>query len=88
MYLLGGRRYPMRMKFFKFFEDEALVSLEWKPPHGTWAVLDYNHTRSRRPDRVFVSTAGFPADDQSLTLQSYGSRHSDEIVCVCRADAP
>ena len=66
VYLLGGRRYRIRMEFFKFFEDQASVSLEWKPPHGTWSVLDYNHTNSHRPDRVFVATTNFPADDQSL----------------------
>jgi mono/diheme cytochrome c family protein len=66
VYLLGGRSYPIRLEFFKYLEEGASVSLEWKPPHGSWSILDYNHTRTTRPGRVFVCETRFPADDRSL----------------------
>ncbi|KAA5539576.1 DUF1592 domain-containing protein [Roseiconus nitratireducens] len=69
VFLLGGRSYPIRLEFFKYLEDDASIKLEWKPPHGTWQVLDYNHTSTSQPDRVFVSQAPFPADDRSLGFE-------------------
>jgi len=66
IYLSGGQTYPVRLEFFKYFtEAEASVSLEWKPPHGTWSILDYNATTTVSPGRVFVSRTPFPADDRS-----------------------
>ena len=66
VFLLGGRTYPIRLEFFKYLEETASIKLEWKAPHGTWAVLDYNDTTTVRPPRVFVCEAPFPADDRSL----------------------
>jgi hypothetical protein len=69
VFLLGGRTYPIRLEFFKYLEDDASVKLEWKPPQGTWSVLDYNHTITTLPGRLFVSEAPFPADDRSLGFE-------------------
>lgn len=66
VFLLGGRRYAIRLEFFKYLEKTSSIKLEWKPPHGTWSVLDYNHTTSFRPPRVYVCDVPFPADDRSL----------------------
>ncbi|WP_436715746.1 DUF1592 domain-containing protein [Roseiconus lacunae] len=69
MFLLGGRTYPIRLEFFKYLEDSASVKLEWKPPHGTWAVLDYNHLTTAESARTFVCDVPFPADDRSLGFE-------------------
>jgi hypothetical protein len=66
VFLLGGRIYPLRLEFFKYLEKTASIKLEWKPPHGTWSVLDHNHTTTVRPARVHVCETPFPADDRSL----------------------
>jgi hypothetical protein len=39
IFLLGGRRYPLRFDYFKYKDKRGSVRLEWKPPHGAWAVL-------------------------------------------------
>ena len=66
VYLLGGRHYPIRLEFFKYLEKTASVQLEWKPPHGTWMVLDHNHTSTLLSPRTFVVDTAFPADDRSF----------------------
>ena len=65
IFLLGGRRYPLRLEFFKYLQKTASVQLQWKPPHGAWTVLDQNHLSTGQPARVFVLETPFPADDRS-----------------------
>ena len=65
-FLLGGRKYPIRVEFFKYKEQTASVRLEWKPPHGVWSLLDQRHLATERLPRTFVVTTAFPADDRSL----------------------
>ena len=76
-FLLGGRSYPIRLEFFKYLEEGAQVKLEWKPPHGTWSVLDYNHTTTESSRRIFVCDVPFPADDRSLGYER-GSSASEQ----------
>ncbi len=66
VFLLGGRRYPIRLEFFKYKEKTASIRLEWKPPHGTWSVLDHHNLNTEPATRVFVVDTPFPADDRSL----------------------
>jgi len=66
VFLLGGRQYPLRLEFFKFQDPSASVRLEWKPPHGTWAVMDENVCSPMPAPRTFVLETPFPADDRSL----------------------
>jgi hypothetical protein len=65
-FLLGGRHYPIRLEFFKYLEPSASIRLEWKPPHGTWSVLDQRFLTTARAPRTFVVDVPFPADDRSL----------------------
>ena len=46
MFLLGGRRYPLRVEFFKYKEPTASIRLEWKPPQNS---TPGNTTPSTRP---------------------------------------
>ncbi len=63
--LLGGRRYPIRLDYFKYKEKFASIKLEWKPPHGTWSLLDREHLSPEPASRTMVVTTPFPADDRS-----------------------
>lgn len=66
IYLLAGRRYPIRLDFFKYKEPKARLRLEWKPPHGIATVMD-EHTLSPLPaKRTFCVETPFPADDRSV----------------------
>ena len=63
--LLGGRRYPIRVDYFKFREPSASLKLEWKPPHGVWEVIDGKHLSPNPASRTLVLETAFPADDRS-----------------------
>ena len=64
--LLGGRSYPLRLDYFKFKEKRGMVKLEWKPPHGTWGVLETPFISPAKANHVSVVTTTFPPDDGSL----------------------
>ena len=66
VFLLGGRRYPLRLEFFKYKEKTASIRFQWKPPHGAWSVLDQDHLNTAPAARVFVVDTPFSADDRSL----------------------
>jgi len=66
VFLLGGRRYPLRLQFFKYLEEQASIELTWKPPHGVWSVIDSQHLTTANSTRTFAVDTPFPADDRSL----------------------
>lgn len=66
VFLLSGRRYPVRLEFFKYLDAAASLTLEWKPPHGVWSVLDGNYLSPQRAPRTWVVDTPLPADDRSL----------------------
>ena len=65
-FLIGGRRYPLRLDYFKYKEKHGSIKLEWKPPHGVWSVLRAPHISPARAARVAVVSTVFPPDDGSL----------------------
>jgi len=65
-FLIGGRRYPLRLDYFKYKEKRGSIKLEWKPPHGVWQVLRAPHISPARSAHVSVVSASFPPDDASL----------------------
>jgi hypothetical protein len=64
--LIGGRRYPLRLDYFKFKEKRGFIRLEWKPPHGVWQVLRAPHISPAPAAHVSLVNASFPPDDGSL----------------------
>ncbi len=66
IFLLGGRRYPIRLEFFKYQEENAAIHLSWKTPHDVWRRLDENHLTTEVTTRTFVVDTPFPPDDRSL----------------------
>lgn len=65
IFLLGGRRYPLRLDYFKYQEPRGMVRLEWKPPHGEWAVLSTPYVSPAPAAHVPVVDKAFPPDDAS-----------------------
>lgn len=66
VFLLGGRRYPIRFDYFKYMEARGMIRLEWKPPHGAWSPMPASVLSAAPAPRVFVTSAPFPPDDRSL----------------------
>jgi mono/diheme cytochrome c family protein len=82
IFLLGGRRYPLRIEFFKYQEPTASLRVEWKPPHGVWAVLEGEHLTTANSSRTFVVETGFPADDRSLGFERGASVSPDWYAAI------
>ena len=66
MFLLGGRGYPLYLRYFSYQEKVASLRLEWKPPHGAWEVIPSEHLMPEVVDTVTVVDNKFPPDDRSL----------------------
>ena len=65
VFLLGGRGYPFRLDYFKYQDARGMVKLEWKQPHGEWAVLAAPYLSPAGAVHVAIVDTGFPADDAS-----------------------
>ncbi|MEC8943222.1 MAG: DUF1592 domain-containing protein, partial [Verrucomicrobiota bacterium] len=65
-FLLGGRGYPLYLRYFTYQEKVASLRLEWKPPHGVWETIPNEHLMPEVIDTVTVVDAPFPPDDRSL----------------------
>ena len=64
--LLGGRRYPIKLDFFKYKDKTASIELRWKPPHKVEQTIP---ARSLSPDgarSTLVVSTPFPPDDGSV----------------------
>lgn len=66
LFLLGGRRYSIRLEFFKYKDKTSSIRLEWKPPHQVWSLLDGDNLGTASFERTFVIDTPFPADDRSV----------------------
>lgn len=64
--LLGGRAYPLRLKYFKFKQNTAAVSLSWKPPRGTMEIIPARNLSPASATPTLVITTPFPPDDSSV----------------------
>ncbi len=65
VFLLGGRRYPVRLDYFKYKEKIGKVGLDWKTPHGSWRAMGGDVLSPTIVPRTFVVSTPFPADDRS-----------------------
>jgi len=85
VFLLGGRKYPIRLEFFKYKEPTASIKLEWKPPHGIWSVLDGASLSTEELSRTFVVETPFPPDDRSQGFEQGRSVSTQWQVAVTGA---
>ena len=60
MFLLGGRGYPLYLRYFTYKEKLASLRLEWKPPHGIWEPIPNEYLMPEVVDTVTVVEAPFP----------------------------
>ncbi len=79
LFLLGGRRYPLRLEFSKGVQGvnnlkklkekpplKASLSLEWKRPKLTAEVIPQRSLFPAISPETFVTAAPFPPDDRSV----------------------
>jgi len=65
VHLLGGRRYFLRLEFFRYQEPKSYVELLWKTPHGVRETVPSRVLTPGWSRERFVSTTPMPADDRS-----------------------
>ncbi len=78
LFLLGGRSYSLKLEFSKAKQGvddkkakekppaKAMISLEWKRPHGVAEVIPARQLSPGRFPETFVVTTPFPPDDRSI----------------------
>lgn len=78
LYLIAGRAYPVRLEFSKAKQGvtdpklnkpvtkPAMISLLWKPPHGTLNVIPVRVMTPNKYPETYVVSNTFPPDDKSL----------------------
>ncbi len=64
--LMAGRRYPIRLEFFRTREKTSSVTLLWKQPGGVFEVIPARRLSPTRTPEVLVLSAPFPPDDRSV----------------------
>lgn len=65
-FLLGGHAVPIFIDFVCYKEDKSSLSIDWKPPHGTWEPLPSRVLFTDGSRKAAVISTPFPADDASL----------------------
>lgn len=65
-FLLGGRGYPVYLRYFTYKEKLASLHLDWKPPGGVWEPIPNDYLMPEVLDTVTVVGSKFPPDDRSL----------------------
>ena len=66
IHLLGGRKYRLRLEFFKTREKVGSVALEWKRPKRVQEVIESRFLSPNSFPETFVVTTPFPPDDRSV----------------------
>jgi mono/diheme cytochrome c family protein len=79
VFLLGGRRYPLKLEFYKGVSgvndlkklkekpvQKGSISLEWKLPKRAAEVVPQRFLFPASAPEVFVPTTPFPPDDRSI----------------------
>src|SRR5436309_4896088 len=64
--LIGGRAYPLRLDHFKFKDQTASISLQWKPPHGVQEPVPARNLSTATVTPTLVISTEFPPDDSSV----------------------
>jgi Cytochrome c len=63
--LLGGRRYPIRLEFFRYKQPTGGIHLRWKRPDHVEEVIPSRFLYVDWAPELFVLTTRFPPDDRS-----------------------
>ena len=76
IFLIGGRRYPLRLEFFKHKDKTAAIHLLWKRPRRAEQVIAREFLCPEDVPPVLIASVPFPPDDRSYGYER-GSRISD-----------
>jgi len=66
IHLLGGRRYQIRLEFFRYKQKTASIKLKWKRPQHVEELIPTRFLFTDRTPEQFVLTTPFPPDDRSV----------------------
>lgn len=70
IFLLGGRPHPLRLRLsISPKDDEGLVELLWKPPHGPLEPVPQRRLAPQTVAPVMVVSTAFPPDDASYGFE-------------------
>ncbi|WP_437186647.1 DUF1592 domain-containing protein [Planctomicrobium sp. SH668] len=64
-HLLGGRRYAIRVEFFRYKQPTASIKLKWKRPGFAEEVIPTRFLFKEWAPELFVINTPFPPDDRS-----------------------
>lgn len=64
--LMAGRKYPLRLEFFRSREKSASITLLWKPPGGALEVIPSRRLSPAATAESLVLSTPFPPDDRSM----------------------
>jgi hypothetical protein len=64
--LIGGRKYPLRLNYFRFKDRKASISLQWKPPRGVQEPIPARNLSTATVAPTLVIATRFPPDDSSV----------------------
>ncbi len=65
VFLLGGRLYPIVLRYFKYKAEKGYIELLWKKPGGVLETIPENVLTPNSSHAIYTSSAQFPADDRS-----------------------
>lgn len=66
IFLLGGRRYYLRLDFFRYQEAKSSIELLWTPPHGVFETVPARVLTTEISHQHFIPQTSMPADDRSF----------------------
>lgn len=66
IHLLGGRRYPLRLEFFRYKQATASIQLKWKRPGHVEEVIPTRYLVPESTAELFVLNTPFPPDDRTV----------------------
>jgi mono/diheme cytochrome c family protein len=96
VFLLGGRAYPLTLKFWRANQGvdqeeseratPASIRLLWKPPHAALETVPERALIPHKAPRVFTLATPFPPDDRSIGYER-GTSVSEEWLAATTAAA-
>lgn len=73
LYLMGGRRYPIRIEMFRYKQPTASVRLKWTRPGHVEELIPTRFLRTGWTPSLFLVTTPFPPDDRSVGYERASS---------------
>jgi hypothetical protein len=85
VFLIGGRAYPLRVRYLCYGQKAASLRFEWKAPEGIWEPVPPEMlSKSWAPPTAVVATA-LPPDDSSHGYERGIAVSQDWLDAIARA---